>query len=160
MEKVLFLVCLSVHTSPRRGVPHPADGGGYFLMGDPSFLRMYSHPSQGGYPIIPDRSTSIWPTGGNPHRDWMGVPPGQDWTGVPPSELDGGTPIGTEWGYPSKEGWASHQEGWGTPLISQMEYPHQETERAPATRGGMRLVLPQEDFLVRRCFQDVRPSVF
>ena len=79
--KVLFLVCLSVHTLIG-GIPKPGlDGGGY-----PSQVWMV------GVPRVPPR----------PGLDGRGYPgyPHHDWMGYPPLSLDGVPPTITGWGNP------------------------------------------------------------
>ena len=126
--KVLFSVCLSVHTSMRGG-GYPSQvwmvGGGY-----PGMVWMVGaggYPSQvwmmGWYPsqvwMVRGYSSQVWMVGGylgypQPGLDGGGIPPGQVWmvggTWVSPEPgLDGvPPPTMTGWGTPPT------MTGWGT----------------------------------------------
>ena len=139
--KVLFSVCLSVHTSMGgRGYPVPGLGGGGTL-------------------------SQIWWGGGTPSQVWMvggtkcTARPGLD--GVPPTIMTGwGTlPLWLD-GYPPT------MTGWVTPLHHHdwMGYPSPWLDGVPPIRqsnitstcyaaGSMPLAFTQEDFVVLYYFQ-------
>ena len=144
-EKVIFSLCVSVHTSMGGGgVPQPGlDGGGY-----PSQVWMV-----GGVP-----QQGLDGGGGTSARSgWWGVPPSQVWmVGVPGQVL--GTPhhpdlagvpppTMTGWGTPHHDwmGYPPTMTGWGTP---HHDPPPPSIASTCYAAGDMPLAFTQEDFLV------------
>ena len=97
--KVIFSVCLSVHTRGGGGLPHPADGG------------LVPHPADGGggVPHPADGGGVPHPADGGGYPSAGGHPPsgGAPAWGTPPSRgapAQGTPPYRSRWGVP-----------WGTP---------------------------------------------
>ena len=116
--KVIFSVCLSVHT--RRGVP-PSGPDGRNV--PPSFpMRGYPNPVlMGGTPILPKQVT--------PHWDWMGAPPPSS------SGLDVPPPVRTGWIPPlGLHGYPPNQDRMGYPpptIRTEWVLPQSELDAPP-----------------------------
>ena len=126
--KVLFSVCLSVHTSTR-GLPHPSSRWGdtpsqVQVGGTPSSWWGYPIPGLDGGYLIPG------PGRGDTPSSWQGGTP-SSWNGVPHPR--------SRWGYP---GVPPDRTGWGTPATQDWMRSPPGLDVVPLFHPGLDVVTP------------------
>ena len=143
--KVIFSLCVSVHTSTGGGTPHPLTGvppSGPDWGVPPFFPTGVTPILSDGVPLIqvPDQGggTLTW-EGGTPSRPGKGVPPwSRPGEGIPPPP----PPIQTWEGVPPVQVRSQDGGGGSTPNWNSIAC-------TCYAAGGMPLAFTQEDFLLR-----------